>query len=341
MKMEKLKRAVAYPPSLLSYLQKKGMFLLMNPFWDLVTRVRGLGVLPAIKISGSNQPTAIDQFWSKNTVYAPSMKSAFHSRMNLEWRFRAHPMFKELTNLYGDHQNELILDYGCGPGNDLVGFACNSRARKIIGMDISHKSLELAAHRLALHKIDPERVELIQIHDANPEIDLPDEALDFISCQGVLMHTSQPEKILAEFFRILKPNSNACVMVYSQPSIWFNLYTAYEQMIVRNVFSGLGIDEAFSRNTDGSDCPMARCYPIEEFIQLCKGAGFQCNFAGGYLTETEMISLTRYLKPALKDQRLDEIHRQYLRKLMPDDRGYPKYQGYYAGVSGVYHLYKK
>jgi hypothetical protein len=44
-------------------------------------------------------------------------------------------------------------------------------------MDISYKSLKLAAYRLALHKIDPGRVELIQIHDADLDIHLPDGTL--------------------------------------------------------------------------------------------------------------------------------------------------------------------
>jgi ubiquinone/menaquinone biosynthesis C-methylase UbiE len=338
--MEKIKKAMAYPPSLLNYLQESIVVPVTNPFWSLLTQIHGVGTIPDIKRASSNPSTAIDEFWSRNTVYAPSMKSAFQSRMNLEWRFRAHPMFKELTGLYGDHQNEVILDYGCGPGNDLVGFAIHSRAKKIIGMDISYKSLSLAAHRLALHKVDSDRVELIQIHDADPRINWPDESVDFISCQGVLMHTTHPERILAEFFRLLKPGAKVCVMVYSQPSIWFDLYTAYEQMIVRNAFPGLTIEQAFSKNTDGLDCPMARCYPIEEFIRLCRNAGFACEFAGGYLTETEMISLARYRKSALEDQRLPENHKQYLRMLSQDERGLPKYQGHYAGVSGVYHLLK-
>lgn len=339
--MEKIRKALAYPPALVNYLQTKIIFSFLNPFWDLMTRIRGMGILPSIKTVTSNRPTEIDEFWSQNTVYAPFIRSAFQSRLNMEWRFRTHPMFKELTGLYGVHDNEIILDYGCGPGNDLTGFATRTSAKKIIGMDISHKSLALAAHRLALHNINPARVELIQIHDANPIIELADESMDFVSCQGVLMHTSYPEKILAEFFRILKPNSNACVMVYSQPSIWFDLYTAYEQMVVRNAFPGLEIEQAFSRNTDELDCPMARCFPIHEFTRMCKEAGFDCRFAGGYLTETEMISLGRYLKPALDDKRLEENRKEFLRMLSYDEKGLPKHHGYYAGVSGVYHLHKK
>ncbi len=44
--------------------------------------------------------------------------------------------------------------YGCGPGNDLVGFLLWGHARQVIGIDISRKALELARRRLALHRID-------------------------------------------------------------------------------------------------------------------------------------------------------------------------------------------
>jgi ubiquinone/menaquinone biosynthesis C-methylase UbiE len=339
--MQKIRKALAYPPSLVNYLQEKIMFTYTNPLWDLVTRIRGMGTIPDIKVEKSNRFGVIDEFWASNTVYAPLFRSAFQSRMNLQWRFRTHPMFKELTTgLYGSHDGEVILDYGCGPGNDLVGFSIYSRAKKIIGMDISYTAMSLAAHRLALHKIDPGRIKLIQINDTKPSINLPSESVDFISCQGVLMHTSHPDRILAEFLRILKPGSLACVMVYSRPSIWYHLYTAYEQMIVKDAFPGLDIEEAFSKNTDGVDCPMARCYPVNDFITMCELAGFECQFVGGYLTEAEIISLRIYLGAALKDPRLEENHKKFLLALTFDEKKLPKYQGYYAGVSGVYYLKK-
>jgi hypothetical protein len=76
-------------------------------------------------------------------------------------------------------------------------------------------------------------------------------------------------------------------------------------------------------------------------MRLCTDAGFACEFAGGYLTELEMITLTRYRELALNDPRLADHHKDYLRMLSFDERGLPKYQDYYAGVSGVYHLFKK
>lgn len=339
--MEKIRKAVTYPPAVLNYVLEKIVFTPMNPVWDFVARMNGMGSKPEIKTISLNQTTAIDEFWSKNTVYVPVIRSALQSRLNIEWRFRTHPMFRQLTGLYGEHAGEVVLDYGCGPGNDLTGFAIHSRAAKIIGMDISLKSLSLASHRLALHRVDPGRIELIQIHDSDPIIPLPDSSVDFVSCQGVLMHTSQPVKILKEFFRVLKPGSKACIMVYNQPGIWFNLYTAYEQMLVKNAFSGMDIEQAFTGNTDGLDCPMSRCFPIEEFSGMCRGAGFEYSYAGGYLTETEMISLGRYRRQALGDSRLGDDHKEFLRALTFDKQGLPMYQGRYAGVSGVYHLHKK
>lgn len=339
--MEKIRKALAYPPSILNYALEKIVFAPANPLWWISARRNGFGVKPEINTVTSKQNTTIDEFWSENTVYVPAMRSALQSRLTIGWRFKIHPMFRELSGLYGDHAGEVVLDYGCGPGNDLAGFAVQSRAAKIIGMDISSKSLSLAAHRLALHSVEPSRVELIQIHDSEAVIPLPDASVDFISCQGVLMHTSEPAKILAEFFRVLKPGGKACIMVYSQPSIWFNLYTAYEQMIVKKAFSGMNIEQAFTGNTDGLDCPMSRCFSITDFSAMCDDAGFDCRYAGGYLTETEMISLRRYLDQALEDSRLDDRHKEFLRSLTFDGQGLPMYQGRYAGVSGVYHLMKQ
>ena len=339
--MRKLRKVLAYPPSLVNYLQEKIASSFLSWFWNLVTRLHGLGVEPDIKkLQEPNHLSTIDEFWSENTVYSAPFQSAFQSRMNLQWRFKTHPMLRELTGLYGSHRDEIVLDYGCGPGNDVVGFSVFSLAKKIIGMDISYRALKLAAKRLALHKIEPDRVELIQISDGNPSINLPSESVNFINSQGVLMHTSYPELILSEFFRVLKPNSQACVMVYSRPSLWYHMYTAYEQMIVNRSFHGLDVERAFSRNTDGVDCPMSRCYLIDDFVAMCESVGFRCQFVGGYLTETEIISLRRYFNTAIRDSRLDDEHKLFLYNLTYDDKRLPKYQGHYAGVSGVYQLQK-
>lgn len=283
--------------------------------------------------------TAVDRYWSEHVVCPKRFLSAQESEDYLEWRFRAYPLFREFSGLYGEHQDEVILDYGCGPGNDLVGFALYSRATKIIGMDVSRTALQLADERLSLHKVPDGRVELVPLSDAVPTINLPDNSVDFISCQGVLQHVSSPEKILQEFVRVLKPTGRAAIMVYNRNSVWFHLYTAYEKLIVENAFPGADVATAFSMNVDGETCPVARCYTNAEFESICKTAGFEVSYTGGYLSQTEMQALARSLRPAQSDAQLADAHKAFLKGLTFDSRGFPRYQGYHAGIGGVYKLF--
>ena len=338
--MEKILKAFSYPSAIFNFAFEKFVSTSSNPVWRIPSLSQNSRPIPPIKLAGSDSSTSIDEFWSSNTVYNPAVRTALQSKMNIEWRFRTHPLFRELTGLYGNHTGEVVLDYGCGPGNDVAGFTAHSSAQKIIGMDISAKALHIAAHRAALHNPEPGRVEFVQISDSSPTIPLTDNSVDFVSSQGVLMHTSDPAAILREFYRVLKPGGRACIMVYSQPSIWYNLFTAYEQMIVNDAFPGMNLDEAFTGNTDGRDCPMSRCFPIEQFSEMCKSAGFSCDFVGAYLTQAEMFSVRRFCRRALNDSRLDEGHKEFLRSLTFDKRGLPLYEGRYAGVSGVYQLNK-
>lgn len=315
--------------------------------WSTVAILEKKGTPPPIKHLYAESCTAVDSFWSEHTVGGPeltSVKTAYQSRRlserYLEWSFSKYPLFEQFMQLYGNHDHQVILDYGCGPGNDLVGFLAHSNARKVIGIDISEKALQFASQRLAAHKVDPNRIELVHISDSIDTLLLAENSVDYIYCEGVLHHTSKPEALLREFHRILKPNSQACVMVYNADSIWLHLYVAYELVILQERFAGMYIYEAFSKTTDTEDCPISRCYRPEEFMSLCENAGFNGEYMGGYLSQYELNCPRDYTQSALHDERLGDEHRDFLRKLSFDERGFPKYQGKHAGIGGVYRLYK-
>ena len=269
---------------------------------------------------------------------ADSFATAEDSEANLEWRFSQYPLFREFSGLWGDHQGETLLDYGCGPGNDVVGLLLYSGAAKVIGMDVSPTSIRLAAERVALHGVEADRFELAKISEGARKLPLADRSVDHVNCQGVLHHTTNAVRILREFRRVLKPTGRAVVMVYNRDSVWFHLYVAYMRMVVEGAFPGKSIDDAFRASTDGPECPVSRAYRPAEFVDLCRTAGFDATFRGGYFNRHELDWLRKHRKGALRSPNLAKEHKRFLRELTADEDRRPLYRGMYCGIGAVYHL---
>ena len=282
--------------------------------------------------------TEVDEYWTRHTVNSTPFTSRADSEKYLEWRFDEYPLFRELSGLWGDHAGETVLDYGCGPGDDVTGLALYSGAARVIGLDISETALTLASQRLALHGLDEERVQLGQVSDQVAEIPLESASVDHVHCGGVLHHTSSPEALLAELRRVLRPGGTGFVMVYNSDSIWLHLYVAYEKMLHDPAFAGMELDEAFKRLTDGPECPISRHYWHTEMTALCASAGFDARYVGGYLSRHELRQLDAHWAAAIADERLAEPHYDFLRSLHFDRSGYPMLGQYHAGIGGVYRL---
>jgi len=281
----------------------------------------------------------VEAFWTGYTVRNKEFTSAEESLAYLEWRSYEYPLFHELMGLWGDHSKETVLDFGCGPGNDLVGFLAHGNAKHVIGVDVSVTSLGLAKSRLRLHGIDSSRYALVKTIDTAPWIPIPDASVDCIYSQGVLHHTSNPAAILAEFYRVLRPGGTASIMAYNYDSLFLHLYVAYEQQVRNRVDELLPIEEAFRRSTDGVGCPISTPYHASDFSEMCKQAGFSGCFVGGYFAKLELDLWASERYRAFEDNRLADEHRAFLRDLVMVD-GYPTLNGLPAGIGGVYRLTK-
>jgi len=335
------------PQYVIRYLGNKFMgsrwnTMIYSSIWFLKGLMSKKGTPAHIENYLKEDSTQVDTFWGRHTVITPQlslMRAAKQDEGFIQWRAKLYPMFHELMGLWGNHADEIVLDYGCGPGTDIVGFLLYSNAKRVIGIDISEKALEFASRRMALHNFKPDMVSLIRISDSTTAIPLPDNSIDFIYSQGVLHHISHPEAILKELHRLLKPGKQASIMVYNRQSVWYHLYVAYFEMITLNRFKGLSTEEAFAKTTDTVDCPISRCYNPEEFVRICEQAGFKAEFKGGYYSTLELETFVKCKNVALKDKRLAEEHRFFLSEL--DNAPLPKRHGKVAGIGGVYILTKE
>lgn len=272
------------------------------------------------------------EYWTEVNVTQHRRFASRHESLEyLDWRNAQYAGYLERMPTAG-HDGKVVLDYGCGPGHDLVGFGLDSRPARLIGMDVSSTSLAEARDRLALHEI---AAELIQIDENAPRLPLEDASVDHVHSSGVLHHVPDPGAILRELRRVLKPGGELRVMVYNYESVFLHLYAAYVVQIVEQRYKGEPILEAFKHLTDGETCPISRAYRPAEWIALASEAGFVSRHAGNAISMFELDVFPKRFA-AIQSLELAKEHRDFLRALDLDARGFPTYQGHHAGIDACF-----
>jgi len=109
-------------------------------------------------------------------------------------------------HLLGDIRDQVVVDLGCGSGEELVPL--RQRGAKVIGIDISPHLIAIAGQRLRKYKIDAE-LHVASAYDTH----LPDQSVDVVFCMSVLHHL-QLDRANDEICRILKPRG---LFIFKEP----------------------------------------------------------------------------------------------------------------------------
>lgn len=127
-------------------------------------------------------------------------------------------LFKDVD----DVSSKVVLDFGCGPGRNLVKYT--GRVARIDGVDISQKNLENAEKWILYNKYDPANYTLYHCNGHNLE-NIPPESYDLVISTIALQHISSYSirfNYLKEFFRVLKPNGMVSLqMAYGMPRDYY------------------------------------------------------------------------------------------------------------------------
>lgn len=204
-----------------------------------------------------------------------------------------------------------VLDLGCGQGIDLAHFVRNGARGH--GVDLTPRHVELARRHLACWGLEAE----VRVGDAE---DLPFEpgSFDRVTSNGVLHHTPDMPGALREVLRVLRPGSDARIVVYNRGSLhyWVN------QVLGHGVLKGELLAErsmanVLSRNVEYSRIgarPLVRVYGRRQLRRLMEEAGFVevtvsvRHFRAG---DTFVTNLLSRRVGALRDpDRLDRIGRR-------------------------------
>jgi 3' terminal RNA ribose 2'-O-methyltransferase Hen1 len=115
-----------------------------------------------------------------------------------------------------------VIDLGCGEGRLLRALLEERSIRDIVGMDVSHRSLEIASARLRLDQLAPIQKERIKlIHGSLTYRDKRLEGFDAATVIEVIEHLDASR--LASFERILFEFAKPKVMVITTPNAEYNV----------------------------------------------------------------------------------------------------------------------
>ena len=147
---------------------------------------------------------------------------------------------------FDGYRGRRVLEVGCGAGVDLARFARGGAI--VTGVDLAESAIALARANFEQQGLAGD----FRVADGE-RLPFPDDSFDLVYAHGVVQYTANPERLVAECRRVLKPGGDAVFQVYNRIS-WLNL------------LSGL-----MKVGLEHEDAPVLLKYSIGEFRRLLRG----------------------------------------------------------------------
>lgn len=139
-------------------------------------------------------------------------------------RYRLEPYIKDFAG-FTEVAGKAVLEIGVGLGADHEQFARGGAV--LTGVDITPRAVSRTAERFALMGLSSD----IQVANAE-QLPFADNSFDHVYSWGVLHHTPNTPKAIAEALRVLKPGGHYRIMIYNKWSlIGLMLWTRYALLV--------------------------------------------------------------------------------------------------------------
>ena len=111
-------------------------------------------------------------------------------------------------------KGQAVLEVGCGAGVDLARFA--KGGARVTGVDLTQSAIDLARANFEQQGLAAD----LRVADGEA-LPFPDAAFDLVFAHGVVQYTANPQRLVDECRRVLKPGGLAIFQVYNRVS-WLN-----------------------------------------------------------------------------------------------------------------------
>lgn len=214
------------------------------------------------KDSDLNKKQQVTQMFDNISKEYDGLNRVISFGIDIKWR-------KKVVAIVANAEPETILDIATGTGDLAINLA-KTKAKRIVGLDISDGMLEVGRQKIAKKQLD-NKIEMV-IGDSE---DLPfeDSSFDAITVAFGVRNFETLEKGLAEILRVLKPNGVFVILETSVPTkVPFKQgYTFYTKYILP------AIGKAFSKDQSAYSylCESASVFPYGEALNnILRKIGF-------------------------------------------------------------------
>lgn len=147
---------------------------------------------------------------------------------------------------FNGYRGKTVLEVGCGAAVDLARFAKGGAV--CTGVDIASSAIELARTNFQQQGLRAD------LRVANGEaLPFPDNTFDLVYAHGVVQYTADPQRLVDEVRRVLKPGGEAIFQVYNRIS-WLN-----------------ALSKLMKVGLEHDDAPVLLKFTIGEFKRLVSG----------------------------------------------------------------------
>jgi len=159
----------------------------------------------------------VKAFWNRKSCDTQHAHSEKFSREYFEqieqWRYRDQPFIHSFAQ-FTRYRGKRVLEVGFGAGTDFIQWL--RAGAKASGIDLTEEALANLSRRIRVYDL-PEP-EALEVADAE-NLAFPSETFDLGYSWGVMHHTPNTEKAIAELVRVIRSGGELKLMLYNRHSL--------------------------------------------------------------------------------------------------------------------------
>jgi ubiquinone/menaquinone biosynthesis C-methylase UbiE len=227
-----------------------------------------------------------------------------------------HPRYMRLTADESGKPFSLFVDFESLAGKDVLDVGIGSgiatqmlaEARaNVTGVDLTDWAVDTTRRRLAAFGLEAD----VQQADAE-QLPFADESFDLVFSWGVIHHSSDMDRALAELVRVTRRGGDVVLMVYHRRSLFFFVYRGFQRFLPVARRFGLHFEGARAGETEGL---IARHFTVDELREKLVQAGLTNVWIKPYGQDAELLPLPRKLRLPITERLPQSFKDPILRRL--------------------------